>query len=378
MNKYTIHSGRKLAVWTVLLLMGLIIISCRKDPEMTQDPDHRDLTHIPYQPTSVTLDIPSNFPPMDIPEDNALTEEGIRLGRHLFYDPILSLDSTISCSSCHQQELSFTDGRAVSEGIDGLTGTRSSMSLENVGYVSVGLFWDGRAETLEEQALEPVENPVEMHEDWPNVEEKFRRHGEYPGMFREAFGIQHTGEITKELAVKAIAQFMRTMISGESKFDRVQNNQAFFTDQELMGYDLFFDLPNNLPDAECGHCHNVPFFSVSGYFNNGIDSVETLDDFPDLGRGAVTGKRLDNGRFRPPSLRNIELTAPYMHDGRFETLDEVLEHYNSGGHYARNLDANIRELHLDEEHKEAIKAFLRTLTDTNFTQNPAFSNPFEE
>ena len=251
------------------------------------------------------------------------------------------------------------------------------MSLLNVGFFENGLFWDGRSSTLEIQAEKPVEDPVEMHEQWPQVIKKLKAHTDYPKLFREAFGISDRTEITKELAAKAMAQFQRTLVSsGNSKYDRWQRGEIYLEEDEFLGYDMFFDLSPDLPDAECGHCHNAPIFSTNDYFNNGINAAATLDDFPDLGRGEVTGKKIDNGRFRAPSLRNIKLSAPYMHDGRFQTLDEVLNHYNSGGKSSPNRDPLLRPLGLTDEQKSQVIAFILTLTDTAFVQNPEYHSPF--
>jgi cytochrome c peroxidase len=251
------------------------------------------------------------------------------------------------------------------------------MSLLNVAFHYSGLFWDGRAATLEDQALLPVEDPIELHELWPNVEEKLKRHPGYPSDFRKAFGIQHTSQITRELAVKAIAQFERTLISsGESKYDRFLRGEIFPTDSEYNGYDMFFNIAPGGFDAQCGHCHSAPLLTTNEYRNNGIEPVSGLDQFPDQGRGAITGMPTDNGKFKIPTLRNVEFTAPYMHDGRFATLEEVLEHYNSGGHHQPNTDPLIYPLVLSPTQKADILAFLHTLSDTTFLKNPDFSNPF--
>ncbi len=363
---------------SLLLLLGtlLLIGACKK--ELMDPQDSADLSRINYDPITYTLDLPNSFPMMEIPENNLMTIEGVELGRKLFYDPILSADSTMSCSSCHLQKGSFTDNRATSEGIDGISGTRSSMSLLNTGFISTGLFWDGRADNLEELALLPVEDPIELHDQWPNVEKKLMRNEYYPRLFREAFGIERKNEITSFLAAKAIAQFVRTLNStGNSKWDQVQRNEVFFTDQELEGFLMFFDEDPSLPDAECGHCHSRPLFTTNEFINNGIEPVTGLSEFPDKGLGKRTQNLIDNGKFRVPTLRNIELTGPYMHDGRFENLNQVLEHYNSGGHVQPNTDVLIRPLNLSTEQQEAIIAFLKTLTDSDFVTKEEFSSPFE-
>lgn len=362
-----------LFIFIVLLSM---LLSCGKDEAPSEMGG--DLTLFPYQPESYDLQIPEGFPQMVIPADNPLTVAGVSLGRHLFYDPILSVDSTQSCSSCHLQAANFTDNLAASTGVDGITGNRSSMTLLNIGFHNTGLFWDGRVMTLEEQALLPVEDPIELHDSWPNVERKLRRHSMYPKMFREAFGIERQEDISRDLAVKAIAQFERTLISsGESKYDRVVAGEAVFTDQELDGFEIFFDINEDQSQhAECGHCHNAPLFTTNEYFNNGIDAVESLADFTDLARGKVTGQRFDNGAFKVPTLRNIEFTAPFMHDGRFSHMEEVIDHYATGGNPADNLGAVMRPLSISEKNKAALLAFINTLQDEVFLQNPAFSSPF--
>jgi cytochrome c peroxidase len=355
----------------ILWILVIVLFSCRDDEK------EGDLTKFPYNPTAYQVNLPSHFPPLPIPADNPLTTDGIQLGRFLFYDPILSADSSMSCASCHFPDKAFTDGNAVSKGIDGIAGRRSSMSLINIGYVQSGLFWDGRAKTLEEQALMPVEDPIELHHTWPKVIEKLRKHPTYPARFRAAFGITNTSEISKELAAKAIAQFERIMISQDSKYDRIQQGKDFYSDLELVGQGLFFDDDPDLPDAECSHCHNVPLATSDDFFNNRITESATLDGFDDLGKGKVTGFKAENGKFRAPTLRNISGTGPYMHDGRFKTLDEVLAHYNSGGKPSPNGDPLLHPLKLTAFHMKALKAFLETFNDTLFNKKPELQNPFK-
>lgn len=362
-----------------LRVVGLIgcllalILACGEEPII----DPGDLSDIPYSPTPYLLERPAGFPQLEIPPENPMTVEGVLLGRKLFFDPILSVDSTMSCSSCHLQQGNFTDNLATSTGVAGTAGRRSSMSLLNVAFHYSGLFWDGRAETLEEQALLPVEDPVELMENWPNVEAKLRRHADYPADFRKAFGIRNKSDINRELAAKAIAQFERTLISsGQSKYDRFIRGEIFLDDDEFNGMEMFFDVNNELPDAECSHCHAPPLFTINEYRNNGIEPITALADFMDRGIGEVTGDSLDYGKFKIPTLRNIEFTAPYMHDGRFATLEEVLQHYNSGGHRQKNTDPLIRPLGLSPAQIQDLLAFIRTLQDTTILQNPAFGSPF--
>jgi cytochrome c peroxidase len=355
-------------LWTVVVLLGVVC---------SQGDEERALAHIPFEPAPYKLEEPEGFVRMAIPADNPMTEEGVALGRLLFYDPILSADSSLSCASCHIPQHSFADSRALSRGIGGREGTRNAPSLVNVGYCYTGLFWDGRVSSLEEQAIHPVMHPSEMGSDWAAVEGRLRRHADYPVLFRRAFGIETAGQIERRLVARALAQFQRTLISAAAKFDRVQRGAASFTGAERRGWEIFFDFPGGLPAAECGHCHSDPLFTDLEYFNNGLDAASELSCHPSPGRASVTGRRSDRGKFRTPTLRNIEMTAPYMHDGRFETLEEVVDHYVSGGHYAENVNPNVRRLALSERDKADLIAFLQTLTDTSFVNNPDFQNPFE-
>jgi cytochrome c peroxidase len=361
-----------------IIILLLVLVSCRPDPLDPGD-DKIDLTHIAYNPTAYELNIPPQYPRMQIPPDNLLTDQGIELGRALFYDPILSVDSTISCASCHKQELAFTDGAAVSTGVFGRTGARSSMSLVNIGFVDNGLFWDGRVRTLEEQALHPIIDQLEMGENLERVVKKLRSSPFYQEKFRKAFGINHNLEITEQLLGKALAQFQRTIVSFNSKFDRYTRNEDFLEDDELDGYLLFFfeQTPIGGKDAECSHCHIVGLFT-GDYKHNGL--ISDAESAQNPGRQKVTGKNSDLGKFRSVTLRNIGLTAPYMHDGRFNTLEEVMNHYKSGGKPATNRDAlieNIQDHQLTQSEINKLISFLHTLTDSTVLTNPAFSDPFK-
>ena len=339
-----------------------------------------DLEDIIYSPEEYKIaeEIYANLGPFPIDPSNPLTVEGIKLGQFLFFDPILSKGNEMSCSSCHHPDKAFTDGVAQSTGVDGLLTPRSSMSLINTAYYTKGLFWDGRVQTLEEQALLPVEDVIELHETWPNVVEKLKADPSYPRMFREAFGIEDTEGITKELAAKALSQFQLIILSGNSKFDRWNlNTGQTFSDEELVGYDTFFDVNPLIQDGECGHCHNNPLFTTNQYFDNGIQEAMSIADYADPGKGGITSINTDFGKMRAPTLRNIELTAPYMHDGRFETLEEVVDHYSSGGHSSINQDILVYPLNLSDDQKVGLVAFLKTLTDTTYLSNEYLKNPFE-
>jgi cytochrome c peroxidase len=373
------------------LFLSLILIlgACR--PE--QDSTNTNLEYITYAPSSYTVTPPNGFPAMEVPADNPMTVEGIKLGRHLFYDPILSRDSTISCSSCHQIDKAFTDGQQFSLGIEGRRARRNSMSLINIGYSQIknrkhNFMWDGRFATLEEQALAPIEDPNEMDASWLDIEQRLRTHPDYPQLFREAFGISGTPDITKELAAKALAQFQRTLNSANSQYD-ADRWVAFeyMTPQQQRGFDLFLGDATGNPvakDAECLHCHsfsnNQALFARNDFTNNGLDSVTSFNDFVDKGYGAVIGDPTKNGFFREVTVRNIALTAPYMHDGRFKTLREVLDHYATGGHAAPNLAPELTTSSsiqtLTESEKDDLEAFLNALTDTTIVNRTEWSNPF--
>ncbi|MBX2877055.1 MAG: c-type cytochrome [Saprospiraceae bacterium] len=307
-------------------------------------------------------------------EENPLTSAGVALGRQLFYDPILSRDSTRSCSSCHIQAFGFSDTISVSLGIENRKGKRNAIALTNLGYHYTQFFWDGRVASLEEQALVPVEDSLELGNTWEEVEGRMRQHPSYPVAFRAAFGIDNTREIDRRLVAKALAQFERTLISANSKFDKVLSGQAELTPTEERGRLIFFDESEMLPTGECAHCHVGPLLTTLTFFNNGLDNTDLA--LADLGLAGVSGNVFDRGKFKTPSLRNVALTAPYMHDGRFSTLEEVIEQYNKGGHYSKNESPNIRPLGLNEQDQADLIAFLHTLTDTSYLERQELSNPF--
>lgn len=329
-----------------------------------------------YEPTPFNLEIPPLFlqkllPPV-IPADNPLTEEGIALGKKLFFDPILSADNTQACASCHNPQNAFTDSRQFSPGIDGELGTRNSMPLYNMAWnYNEKFFWDGRALTLEEQALEPVTNPIEMHNTWQNASEKIGLDLEYSDMFQKAFG---TSKIDSSLVTKAISQFTRTLISADSRFDRYLLNEGSLTDSEIKGFNIFMDESK----GDCFHCHgsdNNPLWTDNIFHNNGLDANIT-----DNGLGGFTGDPREFGLFKSPSLRNLAYTAPYMHDGRFATLDEVIDHYSEGLQFSGTIDPLMKKVpqggvQLSSEEKVDLKAFLLSLSEPGFVNNPDFQNP---
>lgn len=347
--------------------------------------DHTEIS----APTPYLFEPPAHFgDDFDIPIDNPLTIEGIALGRNLFYEKQLSRNGQVSCGSCHQQAKAFTDGTKFSMGVDRELTSRNSMSIVNLLW-NTKFFWDGRAGTLEEQSLQPIIDHIEMDLPLEAAVERLSASESYRQQF---FAAYTTDEITADRIAQSIAQFMRTLVSSNSKYDQFLLGQAELTDQEKLGMDLFFThpVPNiGLRGGNCGDCHLNILTSgdregFQGFHNNGIDTEENLDD----GLMKVTGDLIDKGKFKAPSLRNIALTAPYMHDGRFASLSEVLDHYNENIQNSATLDVLITDatnnsvqgetvkLGLTKEEKEAIIVFLHTLTDQDFTSDEVFSDPF--
>ena len=325
------------------------------------------------------------------PESNPLSDEGATLGRVLFYDPNLSANGSTSCSSCHSQQAAFTDERRFSKGFEGRAVDRNSMSLVNLRYYRPGkFFWDERAGSLEDQVLMPIENPIEMGHELTALVSQLQSDPIYPPLFRDAFG---TSEVTKERLSLALAQFIRSMVSVNSRFDQGRAAVASvldpfpnFSEQENYGKQQFFGRARcsecHLPETEgkSGAARQSAFFQLEGPLVNGIDSDS---DQVDGGVGAFTLKESEWGRFKSTSLRNVVLTAPYMHDGRFRTLDQVIEHYNWSVKPHRNLDHRLEDfaangLALPEVEKVALAAFLGTLTDQTFLTDPKFSDPFTQ
>ena len=365
---------------TLFGLIFLLVLSSCGDDDGEQIPD----------PTPLVLQTPEHFGTnFEIPADNPMTVEGVALGRMLFYEKKLSGDNSISCGSCHQQSRAFTDEARFSKGIDGIEGTKNAMSIVNMLWTK-RFFWDGRSTSLEEQAKVPIEDPVEMHESLGDAVAKLQSDADYPELFLRAFG---SDTITVENMVKSIAQFERTLISSNSKFDRHLREEYEATEEELRGIQLFYTHPvaGQLRGGNCGDCH-LGFLAggspegFEGFHNNGLDTDENLEP----GLESVTGNDFDRGKFKAPSLRNIALTAPFMHDGRFNTLEEVLDHYNEHIQGSVTLDVLIKEasneevipnepvkLHLTEQEKSDIIAFLHMLTDIDFVTNENFSDPFE-
>ncbi|WP_189663271.1 MULTISPECIES: cytochrome-c peroxidase [unclassified Polaribacter] len=344
----------------LFLLSFLLLMQCASKEEM--------YTPIPYALKVPVLFADKLIMPI-IPADNPLTEEGVALGKKLFFDKILSGDETQSCASCHNPKNAFTDNQQFSNGIDGNSGNRNSMPLFNLAWNFDERFnWDGKDFSLEEQALEPVSNPAELHADWLDVTQKLQQHSQYPTLFLRAFG---SSTIDSTLVTKAIAQFERTLISGNSKFDQYLNGEVSLSAAEENGFAIFMDEAK----GDCFHCHgsnNNPLWTDNQFHNNGLDRT-----FTDLGLGAVTGDPADNGKFKSPSIRNLAFTAPYMHDGRFTTLEEVINHYSEGLQPSPTVDPLMKRVNkggvnLTPKEKNDLKAFLLSLSDLDFKANTAF------
>ncbi len=361
-------SRRNRFIFAPLGLLALLAVSGCGDDQPT-DPGDASAPIDTFPPRdTITIEI-DGLPPMAIPSNNPITVQGVRLGRRLFYDPILSGDSTLSCGGCHAPRFAFSDSsNRFSEGIAGLLAERNTPPIINAGW-SAQLFWDGRALSLEDQAREPVADPIEMNLPWNEAISRLRTHRDYPALFGQAYG---TTEITETKVVRAIAQFERTLISLDSKYDRFLRDEEPFTDSERQGLALFFS-----EKGGCFHCHGVNDLLTDDLFHDiALDSMP-----PDAGRSAVTSLESDRGKFKTPTLRNIELTRPYMHDGRFDSLEEVLDHYRSGGFPSPNADALFpvgRGFDLTDQETADLIAFLKTLTDLGFVQNPDYGPPVKE
>jgi cytochrome c peroxidase len=361
-------------VLCLLLLLALLVTAC-DSPRPATTP-LREFT------------APFVFGRFTVPVDNPLTEESVALGRRLFYDRRLSGNNAVSCATCHQQRLAFTDGRPTGVGISGKPLAFNSMSLANLLWGPQHFFWNGRAASLEAQALVPVQHPDEMAQDLDALVDELAEDPDYVARFDAAYG-----ELSATTIARALASFERTLISANSRYDRFLRGELSLAPEEERGRKLFMAHPDvkvSLRGGNCIDCHSQ--FLTSG-FASGFDGFSNngLDDETHLGAGlqVATANPQHRGLFKVPTLRNIALTAPYMHDGRFATLEEVLHHYNAGIHASSTLSPLIAEasnrddpaardisLHLAPDEQAAIIAFLHTLTDEVFVSDPRFSDPF--
>jgi cytochrome c peroxidase len=313
--------------------------------------------------TPLKLEVPKGWPkPDNIFENNLLTEEGFQLGRKLFYDGRLSKDGNFSCASCHQQFAAFaTFDHDFSHGFNNQFSTRNAPALQNLGWIPLYM-WDGGINHIEVQALSPLTAPNEMAENIDSVLKKLRADAEYKKMFKKAFG---NDNINSQKMLKALAQFVGTLVSADSKYDQYKRGKAVFNSSELHGYEVF--------KTKCETCHKEPLFTDNTFKNNGLSLNPFLKDY---GRMRITTETSDSLKFRVPSLRNVGVTQPYMHDGRFYSLSQVIEHYRNGIQQSATLDSSLRNgIAFTPKEKYDLILFLGTLTDSSFLKNKRFSQP---
>lgn len=318
---------------------------------------------LPKNYTPFPLKMSRRFPMPLLPRDNPLLTQRVALGKKLFHDKSLSKDGTISCATCHHQDKAFTDGLKFSKGINDQKGDKNSMPLFNLAWKS-SFFWDGRAKSLRDQVLQPIQDHREMASDLKTVVPQLQKNESRA--FENAFG---PGPVTEEKIALALENFLLTLTSYDSKFDRAMSGKAKLSEAEQRGMELFFteyEPRSQQYGADCFHCHGGSFFSDHQFHSNGLKP-----SFSDVGLMNVTGKETDRGKFATPSLRNIALTAPYMHDGRFQTLEEVIEHYNEGVHRTSTLDPNLAKhpkggIALSGKDQAALISFLKSLTDKKY------------
>jgi len=330
----------------------LAAFSCQKTQEET-----------PIE-AAIIFEKPAHFPNLVYDfSKNPITKDGFKLGKALFYEGDLSSNGMIACGSCHIQSHAFSHhGHDVSHGVGDRLGSRNAPAIQNLAWQPI-FFWDGGVHDLDLFSIDPIENPVEMNENFANVLEKIRKKAPYPELFRKAYG---SPEITTERFLKALSQFMLMAVSANSKYDKFVRKEVSLEKNELEGMQIF--------KQKCASCHQGELFTDFSFRNTGL---QTAFRKPDFGRYLVTLNETDRYKFKVPSLRNIAVTAPYMHDGRFYTLDEVLEHYNSQVKDLPNLDTLLKQnailgIALSADEKQKLIAFLNTLTDKDFLTNPIF------
>lgn len=379
-------------LFAICISIIFLVLACsKKETALPQEDPVAKYLNLPVTPFNYSnpalpayLQAPPIQAQINTPAANAITDWGATLGRVLFYDKTLSKNNSISCASCHNQANGFSDTARLSKGFAGGSTGRNSMSLIMAKYYPNGrFFWDQRAATLEQQVLTPIQDLVEMGVTLDTLVKRVQTQPYYASLFTKAFG---SATINSDLISKALSQFVRSIVSYQSKYDAGRStlppapapppNAVFpnFTAEENRGKELFL-----LPQNGCAACHGSETFTAPQEKNNGLDAINT-----DLGFGAVTNNPADRGLFKVTSLRNVALTAPYMHDGRFKTLEEVIEHYNSGVKNNPNLSPQLqlpngqpRLLNLSPADNAALVAFLKTLTDNAVSADVKFSNPFK-
>jgi cytochrome c peroxidase len=336
-------------LWSNKIWVALFVVGC----QTLHSPDANN------QP--IALQIPTDFSKLIHPADNEPTEARIQLGRLLFYHTGLSANQSTHCGSCHVLSSAFTDGRSVSPGDDGAIGLRNAPTLANLAWAPY-LMAEGGVPSLELQALAPLHVPHEMGNNMMDAVTLLNEDDWLRALNKIAYNRDSIDPFT---ITRALACFQRTLISGDSKYDQAKHQQIDLTALEKRGQTLFFS-----EELACGSCHKEPFFTDYGFYNIGL-----YNDYPDPGLERKTHAKLDSGKFKTPTLRNIALTAPFMHDGSINTLEEVVAHYNSGGKLHSQKDQRIRPLHLSDEDAKALVAFMQTLTDWNFVQNQNLTPP---
>ena len=361
---------KKLKLLIPIVMLILLVANCKRDDKKEDE--------IKHDTTAYVLETGS-FPPNMINPDNKLTVQGVQLGKMLFYEKQMSGDGTLACAGCHMQEFAFTDTARFSTGIQGKKGGRQAMTIFNMAWHGNEFFWDGRAHLLRDQSLKPIQDELEMDETLENVVKKLNAMQIYKDQFKRAFGSEEINELKISLALE---QFMNSIVSNNSKYDQFLKDTTVFTASEKRGRKLFFDDYNpffpNESGADCAHCHSGANFENDKYMNNGLDDNASVTD---IGREKVTTMAGDKAKFKVTSLRNIELTGPYMHDGRFTTLEEVVDHYNAGIKASTTLDPALEQtrakgLFLDAQDKTDLVNFLKTLTDNTLINNKEYANPF--
>ena len=344
----------KLSYFLFLLLIVQFFTSCKKDTPQVE----------PIQPTmSWSFPTPPGFPnPVYTFENNSYSEARYSLGKHLFYDPILSLDSTVSCATCHAQSHGFADHNIpFSKGVDGSFGNRNAPAVFNMAWSPL-FFWDGRVQLLDHFSIGPIINPIEMKETVDHVIAKLNKNKVYRTRFKTAYNID---SITEEKLQQALSQYMALVISANSKYDQYIAGKVTLTASETNGMNLF--------KQHCSTCHKDPLFTDYSFRNNGLDSV-----FKDLGREGYTKNSSDRGKFKVPTLRNVELTYPYMHDGRLISLMDVINHYTSGIKKSETLDPILQNpISLSTTEKKDLMKFLFTLTDYSMIADTSIAEPLK-
>lgn len=337
---------------------AMALYSCKKDE--VSDPEDPTLANIEFK-------IPQGWPaPAYQFENNALTKQGFKLGRKLFFDTKLSRDNTVSCGSCHQPFAAFSQfEHNISHGVDEKIGTRNSPALFNLNWHGT-FFWDGGVNHIELQPFAPITNPVEMDETLVNLVAKLQADADYRLLFKDVFG---TEEVTTQRIGRALAQFMGMLVSSNSKYDKYSRGETSLSHEEQNGYTIFKN--------KCATCHTEPLFSDFSYRNNGLELVINTKGVIDSGRGIITPSDPSSYyKFKVPSLRNLTYTTPYMHDGRFTTIDQVLDHYTNGIHQTPNLDPLLTSgIALSATERQSLKTFLKTLDDETFVKDVRFQEP---